>query len=204
MLIPKYTVADLKNLPLRAIATFAVRCARRVEHLAVVPDDRPENERLRSAVMNAIQMVENFVRGLPPATYGSVVRLIEANRGAARGEFVRERAIGAVIWSAHTAVTALHALKLREESGETHSLAPAIDPRTLAHLAEVTADLAALDALTAAEVAAISVRYANGFVKGATDDFEGLLRLDLGRYPQAGEPIDPSAKGPLGPLWPGG
>ncbi len=202
MLIPKYTVEDLKNLPLRAIATFAVRCARRVAHLAILPDDDPGSERLRSAVKDAIDMAEDFVRGLPCRTCATVVRQIEVSRDAARGEFVREQAMGAVIQAAHTAATALHALDLKEESGETPLLAPAANPRPLAQLADVTASLAALAALTAAEDAAGAVGYGGRFIRGATADYEGLLRLDLGTYPQAGGPIDPSPKGPLGPLWP--
>ena len=47
-----------------------------------------------------------------------------------------------------------------------------------------------------------AVGYADKFIKGAAGDVERLLSLDLGSYPQAGEPIDPSPKGPLGPLCP--
>ena len=34
-------------------------------------------------------------------------------------------------------------------------------------------------------------------------DFSRLRGLGLGRFPEWGEPIDPSENGPLGPLWPG-
>jgi len=80
MIVPNYTPEDLQKLPLRAIVALSARCARRVEHRALVPDDQ--------------------------------------------------------------------------------------------------------------------------FLKGAVEDYEKLLRLDLGSYRQAGKPFDPSPDGPLGPLEP--
>ena len=62
--------------------------------------------------------------------------------------------------------------------------------------------LPALEAYTAAMDASISVGYADKFVDGAVEDFETLFGLGLGRYPQAGHPIDPAPAGPLGSLWP--
>ena len=71
----------------------------------------------------------------------------------------------------------------------------------LGALAAVTADLAALDAFTAAVEAYDAVGYHNEeFVAAALNDYDQLLRLKLGRYPEAGDPIDPSPGGPLGPL----
>ena len=35
---------------------------------------------------------------------------------------------------------------------------------------------------------------------GAVQDYQALLKLGLGRYPEAGQPIDPSPAGPLGQL----
>ncbi len=65
MTIPKYTAEDLKKLPLRAIVALAARCARRVEHLALFPDDHPGSDGCRAAVRDALQMAEDFSRGLP-------------------------------------------------------------------------------------------------------------------------------------------
>jgi hypothetical protein len=75
-------------------------------------------------------------------------------------------------------------------------------PNPFPHLSDVTADLAAADAFTAAVEAIGAERHSDSFTKAAIDDFRELLRLDLGSYPQAGKPIDPSPKGPLGPLEP--
>ena len=57
-----------------------------------------------------------------------------------------------------------------------------------------------LDAFTAAVEAADAVAYDDAFMRGAIQDYERLLGLHLGTYPQAGQPIDPSPDGPLGPL----
>ena len=80
---------------------------------------------------------------------------------------------------------------------------PPLDPLP-PHLADVSADLAALDAYTAAVNAADAVGYTDGFTIAAGEDYKKLLELRLGEYPEAGQPIDPSPEGPLGPLWPGG
>ena len=74
-------------------------------------------------------------------------------------------------------------------------------PSPFAHLADLTADLAARDAFLAAAEAAEAVGYTDRFIHQATEDAEALLKLNLGKYPEAGEPVDPSSSGPLGPLW---
>ena len=68
------------------------------------------------------------------------------------------------------------------------------------HQADVTAELAALDAFTAAVDASAAVGYSDSFIKGAVGDYQRLLSLNLGSYPSAGQPIDPSPNGLLGPL----
>jgi hypothetical protein len=95
--------------------------------------------------------------------------------------------------------TALHALAERGEPEAAHLLGAA-QPSPFPHLADITADLAARDAFTAAVEAAAAKGHADQFMERAVEDYEKLLRLDLGSYPQAGKPIDPSSDGPLGPL----
>ena len=68
----------------------------------------------------------------------------------------------------------------------------------LSHLATVTADIVVLDAFTAAVEAANAVAFDDTFMRGAIRDYERLVGLHLGAYPQAGPPIDPSPDGPLG------
>jgi hypothetical protein len=110
-------------------------------------------------------------------------------------------AMAAVIRAAHAAATALHASDLRSEPEEVHSFGAA-KPDPFPHLANITADLAAGEAFTAAVEAAGADGHTDPFIKGAVEDYEILLRLRLGRYPEAGQPIDPSSNGPLGPLEP--
>lgn len=194
-----YTKEDMKQLPLRAVVAFAARCAQRVEHLALVPDEHPESANCRSAVRAAVGLAEDFARGLPCTAYDSVVRNIEAVRDCARGELARELAMGAIVQAAHSAATGLHTLDIQGEPGEWR-LSGRRERGILPHLADITADMTALEAFTAAVEASDAANYADGFMQGAVADFEKLKSLDLGRYPDAGHPIDPSPKGPLGPL----
>ncbi|MGP0067638.1 MAG: hypothetical protein ACLQGP_29085 [Isosphaeraceae bacterium] len=48
--------------------------------------------------------------------------------------------------------------------------------------------------------AAHAAGFADEFIEGAMQDYQALLKLGLGRYPEAGHPIDPSPAGPLGEL----
>jgi hypothetical protein len=198
MIIPTYTLEDFKRLPLRAIVAFAARCARRVEHLAIPADDHPEHERCQAAVSEAIQMAEDFARASPCASCDSVIPAIEACREAAKGDLVRGNAVAAVVQTAYAAATAQNAAVLEDEPEERHLFrAPT---RPFAHLADVTAEIAALDAFTAAVDASAAVGYSDDFIKGAVGDYERLLSLNLGNYPSAGQPVDPSPNGLLGPL----
>jgi hypothetical protein len=201
MIVPNYTPEDLKKLPLRAIVALSARCARRVEHLALLPDDHPASERCRAAVGAALRMAEDFARGRPCPSLESVVREIEACRAIGEGAFVHDMAMAAVIRAAHAAATAAHGLDLRGEPAEAQVFGAA-KPDPFPHLADITAELAAGDALTAAVEAAGADGHTDQFIKGAVEDYEILLRLGLGSYPQAGQPIDPSTDGPLGPLEP--
>jgi hypothetical protein len=201
MIVTNYSPEDLKKLPLRAIVALSARCARRVEQQARLPDDHPEEQRCRTAVANAIGLAEDFANGLPCSSVESVVREVEAGRAVVEGEFVRDIAMAAVVRAAHAAAAALRALDLRGEPEEAHMFGAA-KPNPFPHLADITADQAARDAFTAAVEAAAALGHADHFMKGAIEDYQQLLGLDLGTYPEAGKPIDPSAKGPLGPIEP--
>ncbi len=98
------------------------------------------------AVRDAIQMAEDFARGLPCTSCESVIRAIEASRDTARGEPARDNAIAAVVQAAYAAATALNAVVMGGEPEERHLFGPPTRP--FAHLVDVTADIAALDAFT--------------------------------------------------------
>jgi hypothetical protein len=55
MRLANFTLDQLKVLPLRAIVAFAARCARRVEHLAQLPEGDTRRESRRTAVDAALR-----------------------------------------------------------------------------------------------------------------------------------------------------
>jgi hypothetical protein len=197
MIITKYTPEDLEKLPLRAIVALAARCARRVEPLAMLPDGQPGKERRRLAAASAIRLAEDFAKGQPCPSADSVVEEAEACRVLEGGDFVRESAMGAVALAARAAAAALRALALRTEPEEPHFFG-APKPNPFPHLADVTADRAAHDAFLAAVEAIGADGSTDNFVKTAIEDYQRLLQLNLGSYPEAGQPVDPSPRGPLG------
>ena len=67
MQVPDFTVEHLKELPLRAIVAFAARCARRVEHLAKLPEGDPRSESRRAAVEAALCLAESYANGIEHA-----------------------------------------------------------------------------------------------------------------------------------------
>ena len=94
--------------------------------------------------------------------------------------------------AACAAATACNVLDINSEPAETHVLGPRPEPGPLANLANVTADVAALCAFTAAVDAADAVGYSDPFIQGAVRDYRTILGLQLGMYPEAGQPIDPA------------
>jgi hypothetical protein len=199
MIVGNYTPEDLKRLPLRAIVALAARYARRVEHLAVPSADHPEQERCRAAVTSAIRLAEDFAMGVSSPDIESVVREAEWCRSVVEADYVCSSATGAAVAAAHAAATAQRAVDLRSEPAERHILGPP-EQNPFPHLADVTADLAARDAFVGALQAVGAERHDDAFLRAAAADYENLVRLHLGNYPEPGEPIDPSPAGPLGPL----
>jgi hypothetical protein len=72
--------------------------------------------------------------------------------------------------------------------------------------AAANADAAAADDATAAFAAGLAALAADAAARAADDaarrDYEALLALQLGDFPELGRPIDPSEAGPLGSFWP--
>jgi hypothetical protein len=200
MKLANFTVEQLKALPLRAIVAFAARCARRVEPLAQLPEGHPQRESRREAVEAALRMAESFARGTDDPPDESVVAAIDASRDVG-GELAGAAAASAIAQAAHAAASAWHVgSQVAEESRAPgkHSIEAGRFRGALTH---VTADLAAMNAFTAAAEAFVSVGYRNEhFVDAALKDYHTLVGLELGRYPEPGNPVDPSPGGPLGPL----
>jgi hypothetical protein len=194
-----FTVEHLKALPLRAIVAFAARCARRVEPLAQLPEGNPLRESRREAVEAAFRMAESFARGTDAPLDESVVAAIDESLEA--GGEPGGAATSAVAQAAHAAASAWHAGAQVAEESRAPGKQTIEAGRFLGALTHMTADLAALNAFTAAADAFVSVGYRNEeFVDAALSDYDKLVRLKLGRYPEPGAPVDPSPDGPLGPL----
>lgn len=201
MRVPDFTVEHLKQLPLRAIVAFAARCGRRVEARVQWPERDPELEVRRAAIDAALRMADDFARGADDALDPSILASIDAMGTTGIPLGIRSAAAAAA-GAAHAAASACDALLAREVAHTKPMLGdPADAKRFVTTLAHVTVDLAALDAFTAAVEAYGAFGYHNeGFVAAALNDYERLLQLKLGRYPEQGEPIDPSPRGPLGRL----
>ena len=201
MIRTQYTTEDLKKLPLRAIVAFAARCARRVEPIAQLPAGHPQHEARRLAIDNAIRLAEEISRGSACASTEPVLQALDATRAIPGGGIGCECAVAAAAAAARTAATVWLVLNQGESDRGADRWTNTPEARSyLAHLANVTADVVALDAFTAAVEAASAVAHDDTFMRGAIHDYETLLGLHLGTYPQAGQPIDPSPDGPLGPL----
>ena len=202
MQLPDFTVEHLKALPLRAIVAFAARCARRVETLAQLPEGHPQREGRRGAVEAALGMAEAFARGADEPPDESTIAAIDSSRGVAGGPAGSAEAVAAAAEAAHAAAAAWRLIGPGvADKSAPEELKTAEARKFLGGLTHVTADLAALAAFTAAVDAFTSVGYHNEhFVNAALDDYDRLLRLKLGRYPEPGQPIDPSPGGPLGRL----
>jgi hypothetical protein len=194
MRLANFTPDQVKVLPLRAIVAFAARCARRVESLAQLPEGDARRESRRTAVDAALRMAEAFARGTDSPPDESVVATIDTIRDA-EDESAVGSAVSAAAQAAHAAASAWHAGSGALEGEVSGKQA------TQAGFKHVTADLAALNAYSAAAGAFVSIGYNNDdFVGAALRDYDTLVRLELGRYPEPGAPIDPSPDGPLGPL----
>jgi hypothetical protein len=202
MQVPDFTVEHLKLLPLRAIVAFAARCARRVEPLARRTEGDPDRESRAAAFEAALRMAEDFARGADAAPDPSVLASIDALASAADGPPGSRSAEAAAAGAAHAASSAWHALGIREiERYKPLEGRTTVDRERIGALARITVDLAALSAFTAAVEAYDAVGYRNEeFVAAALKDYDRFLCMNLGRYPEPGEPIDPSPGGPLGRL----
>jgi len=181
------TEDDLTKLPLLAIVAYAVRCARRA--LPVV-DTVSSFAMHGAAVKEAISLVECFCVGEDlNAAPDAVERAADA---AGRAASVAQSFAGgsAVALAAGAAQAAAQATAAVEDSWA--------DPNSADRIVRAATYAAgrASRAVAADRCAAVSA--------AARADYDRLLSLNLGTYPDLGQPIDPTDTGPLGPVWPEG
>lgn len=179
------TEDDLKKLPLLAIVAYAVRCARRAQP---VLDAVPNFAAHAATVAQAISLTERFCAGkdLNAAADAAERAADAAGRAAA---VARSFAGGsAAALAAGAAQAAAQATAAVEDFW--------VRPDSTARVARAATYAAgrAGRAVAADLHAAVSA--------AARADYHRLLLLNLGTYPDPGQPIDPTESGPLGPLWP--
>jgi hypothetical protein len=199
------SLEELKQLPLRAIVAYAARCVRRAEPpFKVSASEVPAIKIERESFWNAIRVGEAFARREEcDIQVESAEAVAEAHGFGGAVQLVR-------------AVTAVEAAirATRIAASAERDLASATDEDAAARAARVAAQVKS-EVIRAAEEASVaadrSARHqsARGGRPGGADaaaraDFQILLELTLGQFPDLGRPIDPSEKGPLGPLWPYG
>ena len=180
------TKDDLKKLPLLAMVAYAVRCARRVQPIL---DTIPSFATHGAAVEQAISLAERFCVG---KDLNAAVDAAEraAERAADAAAVARQFAGGnAAALAAGAAQAAAQATAAVEDSWADPNSADRVV--RAATYAVGRASRAAADRCAAVSAAARA-------------DYDRLRSLNLGTYPDLGQPIDPTETGPLGPLWPEG
>jgi hypothetical protein len=186
------TEDDLKKLPLLAIVAYAVRCARRAQP---VLDTIPSFAMHGAAVEQAISLAERFCVGANlNAAPDAAERAAEA---AGRAASVAQSFAGgsAVALAAGAAQAAAQAIAAVEDSWADPNSADRV-VRAVTNGAGRASRAVAADRTAADRTAAVNA--------AARADYDRLLSLNPGTYPDLGEPIDPTETGPLGSLWPEG
>jgi hypothetical protein len=179
------TEDDLKKLPLLAIVAYAVRCARRARPML---DTIPNFAAHGTAVEQAISLAERFCAGkeLNDAPDAAERAADAAGRAAAVAHsFAGGSAVALAAGAAQAAVQAAAAV-------EDFWVQPD------------AADRVVRAATYAAGRASRAVAADHGAVVSAAarGDYDRLFSLNLGTYPDLGQPIDPTENGPLGAIWP--
>ncbi len=176
----------LKQLPLRAVVAYAVRCAMRVQLLFLKWQDNQQGAEgppagMAEAVEEAIKLATRFAadegeydlkRGqeLEETVIEAVMRAKGGHRGAA--------------FAANAAYAALNAANL------AFSVGSGINRRA-------QAEKVVLAVITAADAAAAAHE---PVIQAALDDWHTMQLMRFGQFPDLGSPVDPRPHGKLGPL----
>jgi hypothetical protein len=175
----------LKQLPLRALVAYAVRCAMRVQQLYLKFQDGQSQSGppagMMEAVADAISLATKFASQ-------------EAGYDLNRGQELEETVIEAVMrakgghrgaaFAANAAYAALNAANLACRAGQGNNR-------------RAEAEKVVMAVITAADAAAAAHE---PVIQSAVDDWHSLQLMRLGEFPEAGRPVDPGPLGKLGPL----
>ncbi len=176
----------LKQLPLRALVAYAVRCAMRVQLLFLKWQDNQQGADgppagMAEAVEEAIKLATRFA-----ADEGEY----DVNRGQELEETVIEAVMRAkgghrgAAFAANAAYAALNAANLASGVGS------GINRRS-------QAEKVVLAVITAADAAAAAHE---PVIQAALDDWHTMQLMRFGQFPELGSAVDPRPHGKLGPL----
>jgi hypothetical protein len=180
------TNEDLQKLPLRAIVAFAARCARRVQPIyqsRATPNDRTRLD-------FEVETIERYARDESDTNHVALVNSLTTSYTSSHSP-TDPRSVRFLRAATNAAASAASAAYAHAAAVVPNSAAAAAYASDAAAAARSAADVYGRDSSDAADT-------------GAFDDFRELIGSKLGRPGEAGQPIDPSESGPLGPLWPKG
>jgi hypothetical protein len=176
---------DMGQLTMRGNVAFAVRCARRMRPCLDLLDNTPSKQEQLAAIDAAIEIAAAFCRGLPAATGRAAAAAQLAGAVAAEtGKFTRHAGYAAVR-AVEAAAYAEEGIRNSSEGGKIEVVAAAFGA---GRVLTGNVDTFALDLVLAA----------------LFSDVKLLKEMAHGTCADLGLPIESSAAGPLGQLWPAG
>jgi hypothetical protein len=187
--------AELAKLPLRAAVAIAVRCVNRLRPVFRPFPDDPHREISVALIDMAIEVGELFARGEDM----SGVKIADIANDA---ETVSRRAIpgGSVAYAAaHLAHAVRHSLAgdgVMAINDASTALAVCMQAVPLS-MDEAASEMDKVLAGQMLDHGPDSIR------DPLADDYAAAVDLNLGKFPDAGAPLDPGVDGPLGNLWSG-
>jgi hypothetical protein len=197
---------EIKNLPLRGIVAYAFRCVARVYPIFLLTSDHPYAQEHEESLNHAIQIVSSYAKG---EEVESSLAHISAKKATKAAESAKDLPTGLqASFAASSIVEAAYSVyaAASELSSNNAIVAKAFMVTSNGKTVEET--LKFVRAEHAANFAARGAAFSANATPAASDlivnDFKKLISLNLGIYPEVGNPIDPSENGPLGSLWPNG
>lgn len=180
-------VEKLKQLPLRALVAYAVRCAMRVQMLYLkFQDDKPGGgppAGMAESVAEAIELACRFASD-------------EGEYDAKRGQKLEEIVIEAVMRAKNGHRGAAFAANAAYAALNAANIAYASDEKGANRRAEAEKVVQAVT--TAADAAAAAHEPA---IQSALEDWHAIQLMRLGEFPELGSPLNPHPEGKLGPLF---
>ena len=177
----------LKQLPLRALVAYSVRCAMRVQMLFLKFQDGQAGEGppagMAESVAEAIELACRFAAD-------------EGKYDAKRGQKLEEIVIEAVMRAKNGHRGAAFAANAAYAALNAANIAYASDAKGASRRTEAEKVVQAV--ITAADAAAAAHE---PVIQSAVDDWHAIQLMRIGEFPELGRPLNPRPEGKLGPLF---